>query len=435
MGNDQPAVFCLGRFVFAMNISMFSRIMPAHSPGGMQDHVQALSAGLARKGHAVSVISSARADGLEFESLEGVEVYYLKGTPPGRNTNAYWFGAARKLEELHAAKPFDILHSQSVGAYGVYKRGLNRQYGLPLITSFHGTHLDVLTTSWHTDVALDNPLGVARFVALSLNLLYRYLYRDLGFTRASDVVIATSDADPGKYRTLYGLPDGQIRKVYNGIDTDLFAPCADDNQKLRQALNIRPDEKIILALARLEKDKGVQNAIAVLPHVLEKTPACLVIVGDGVYRPALTAYAREQHVEAHVRFVGAQPLAECVRYFNLGDVFVDPTLRTDGYDLTIAEAMACAKPVVVSDVGANSTLINSVTRREGILIPRGDNAALASEILRVLGDSALARSMGEAGRAKIAAGFSISSMVDGMEQVYTEFSERFSHSRREATIG
>ncbi len=419
-GNDPPSLVRLPPVIPVMNICMFSRIMPAHSPGGMQDHVQTLSAGLARKGHAVSVITSARVDSTEFQTLKGVNIYYLKGTPPGRNTNAYWFGAARKLEELHAGEPFDILHSQSVGAYGVYKKGLNRRYGLPLITSFHGTHLDVLTTSWHTDVALANPVGVARFIALSLNLLYRYLYRDLWFTRASDVVIATSDADPGKYRTLYRLPDGQIRKVYNGIDTDLFTPCADENQELRRVLNIRPEEKIILALARLEKDKGVQNAIASLPRVLAKMAACLVIVGDGDYRPALAAYAREQRVEEHVRFVGAQPLAECVRYFNLCDVFVDPTLRTDGYDLTIAEAMACAKPVIVSDVGANSTLVDAVAPRKGIMIPRGDNDALTREILRVLGDDALARSMGQAGRAEIVARFSIGAMVDGMEQVYVE---------------
>jgi glycosyltransferase involved in cell wall biosynthesis len=339
------------------------------------------------------------------------------------------------LEELQAAEPFDILHSQSVGAYGVYRKKLNRKYGLPLVTSFHGTHWDVLTTSWHTDVALANPWGVTRFIALSLNLLYRYLYRDLWFTRGSDAVIATSDADPAKYRALYRLPDEQIRKVYNGIDTDLFAPSADGIQELRQSLNIPADEKIILALARLEKDKGVQNAIAALPHVLEQTAACLVVVGDGEYRPALATYARKQRIEAHVRFVGAQQLAECVRYFNLCDVFVDPTLRTDGYDLTIAEAMACAKPVIVSDVGANSTLIDTATRRDGILIPRGDNNALAREIVRVLGDKSLAQSMGEAGRVKIAARFSIGAMVDGMERVYVELSERFRPRRREAEIG
>ncbi len=414
---------------------MFSRIMPAHSPGGMQDHVQTLSAGLARKGHTVSVVTSARADGLEFQSLEGVEVYYLKGTPPGRNTNAYWFGAARKLKELQDAKPFDILHSQSVGAYGVYKQRLNRQYGLPLITSLHGTHLDVLTTSWHTDVALTNPAGDVRFVALSLNLLYRYLCRDLWFTRGSDIVIATSDADPGKYRTLYRLSDAQIRKVYNGIDTDLFAPSGDENRELRHALKIHPDEKIILALARLEKDKGVQNAIAALPRVLEKAAACLIVVGDGAYRTALAAYAHELHVEAQVRFVGNKSLAECVRYFNSCDVFVDPTLRTDGYDLTIAEAMACARPVIVSDVGANSTLIDAVTQRDGILIKRGDNEALTHEILRVLGDAPLARSMGQAGRAKVTSRFSIGAMVDGIERVYLELSDRYKRSRREAEIG
>ena len=107
-----------------MNICMFSRIMPAHSAGGMQDHVLTLSTGLVRRGHRVVVVTSGRADGVELENTGGVEVHFLKGTPPGRNTNAYWFGAARKLEELQAVRPFDLLHSQSAGAYGVYKKGL-----------------------------------------------------------------------------------------------------------------------------------------------------------------------------------------------------------------------------------------------------------------------------------------------------------------------
>ena len=399
------------------HICMFSRIMPAHAPGGMQDHVQTLSMGLVKKGHRVSVITSGRADGKEFEVIDGVETHFLAGTTFGRYSARYWTAAAEKFEQLHSVNPFDILHSQSVGALGVYQRGLHRKYHLPLITSFHGTHLDILTTSWHTDFALTNPLGMARFVALSLNLLYRYA-RDFPFAHDSDVLIATSDADVWKYKTLYRVRDAQIRKVYNGIDTDLFAPR--DVAPLRAELNIRADEKILLVLARLQKDKGVQNAIAVLPRVLETFPARLVIVGDGDYRGALESLVRKLGIAEHTCFIGARPLAECARYFNLCDVFVDPTLRTDGYDLTIAEAMACAKPVIASDVGANSTLIDAETQRDGILIPSGDNDALARELLRVLGDDTLRKTMGEHTRAKIVARFSVAAMVEGMQEVYRQ---------------
>jgi glycosyltransferase involved in cell wall biosynthesis len=401
---------------------MFSRILPIHSAGGMQDHVQTLSAGLVQRGHSVTVITTARADGAEFEIIDGVQVHFLRGAPIGRNTNAYWFGAAKKLDALHPVERFDILHSQSVGAYGVWRQGLPRRLGLPLITSFHGTHLDVLTTSWHTDFALTNPLGLARFCALAADLAFRYVYRDVWFARGSDILIATSDADVDKYMTLYRCPVERIRKVYNGIDTQLFSPSPVSNlQSLRAQLQIDPNDKIILALARLQKDKGVQNAIAALPRLLAQMRAVLIVVGDGDYRAALEKMARALGVAAHVRFVGAQSLAECARYFNLCDVFVDPTLRTDGYDLTIAEAMACAKPVIVSDVGANATLIDRATMCDGILIPRGDNAALVRETLRVLNAPALARSLGERGRAKIVARFSIAAMVQGMEQVYAEF--------------
>jgi len=405
-----------------MRICMFSRIMPAHAAGGMQDHVQTLSAGLVRRGHHVSVITSARADDKEFDSVDGVETFFLKGTKVGRYSNAFWSAAARRFEELHAQKPFDVLHSQSIGAYGAYKNRLPRKYHLPLVMSLHGTHFDVVTTSWHTDFSLTNPIGVARFSAIAAHMFLIYITRDLYFIRGSDVVIATSDADVWKYHTFYRVGDAHIRKVYNGIDVHLFAPSPiSDRQSLRAALNIAPTAKIILALARLQKDKGVQNVIAVIPQVLKRMRAVLIVVGDGDYRAALESMARELGVAEHVRFVGAQSLAECARYFNLCDVFVDPTLRTDGYDLTIAEAMACAKPVIVSDVGANSTLIDAATLRDGILIPRGDKDALLREILRVLNDPTLAKQMGERAREKIAARFSIEAMVDGMVAVYAEW--------------
>jgi len=411
-----------------MKICMFSRIMPTHSAGGMQDHVQTLSAALVKKGHRVAVITSGLANGDELQVIDGVETYFLKGTTIGRYSERYWSIAAEKFEELHRAERFDILHSQSVGAYGVYKQNLHRQYHLPLVTSLHGTHVDVLTTSWHTDFALTNPLGMARFGAIVVSLAFRYASRDVWFIRGSDVVIATSDADVEKYKTQFRLSEAKIRKVYNGIDADLFSPRPISTlrvQSLRAELRIESDAKIILALARLQKDKGVQNAIAVMPRVLEKIPACLIVVGDGDYRHALESLAHKLGVANQVHFVGAKTLAECVDYFNVCDLFVDPTLRTDGYDLTIAEAMACAKPVIVSDVGANSTLIDAATMRDGILIPRGDNDALVRETLRVLSDPGLSKQVGELARQKIVACFSIPAMVDGMEHVYQEVLEIF----------
>ncbi len=392
-----------------------------HSPGGMQDHVLTLSAGLVRKGFRVVVITSGL-EGVERQTEDGVEIHFLRDTTVGRYSSRYWFNAAGKFEQLYAENAFDIIHSQSVGAYGVFRKGLHRRYRVPLVTSLHGTHLDVLTTSLHTDLSVRNPKGSLRFAALAANLAFRYLYRDLWFIRGSDVVIATSDADQAKYKSLYRLSDSKIRKVYNGIDTDLFAPRRDDagTRDLHAQLGIPPGAKIILALARLQRDKGVQNIVSIMPRIIERHPSILVVVGDGDYRRELERLTCNIGMSEHVRFVGSVPLADCARYLNACDLFVDPTLRTDGYDLTIAEAMACGKPAIVSDVGANSTLIRTEDPADGILIPRGDNEALLHQVLRVLSEPELAKSFGERARAKIVDRFSIPAMVDGMAQVYAE---------------
>ncbi len=78
--------------------------------------------------------------------------------------------------------------------------------------------------------------------------------------------------------------------------------------------------------------------------------------------------------------------------------------------------------MIAADVGANSTLIDAATHRDGILIPRGDNEAIAREILHVLDDDARAQTFGARAREKIVAHFSVTAMVDGMEKVYNEIS-------------
>jgi glycosyltransferase involved in cell wall biosynthesis len=137
----------------------------------------------------------------------------------------------------------------------------------------------------------------------------------------------------------------------------------------------------VLCLSRLVPLKGIERvieAVAALPH------AELVVAGDGPARAALEAVA--QRAGGRVRFVGEVFGAEKADWLYAADAFVsasvvDASGHTEGMPTTLLEAMAHGLPVVASDVGGVSDLVeHGVT---GLLVPPGDATALAQALARV----------------------------------------------------
>jgi glycosyltransferase involved in cell wall biosynthesis len=117
-----------------------------------------------------------------------------------------------------------------------------------------------------------------------------------------------------------------------------------------------------------------------------------------------------------VRFAGAVPLEELPRWYAIADLFLNPTVRINGYDLTILQAMACARPVVVSNIGSVPTAVRDGV--DGVLVPPGDPAALAAAVIALHRDPARAAALGAAARRAVEERFSLERMVDGTLAVY-----------------
>ncbi|MET0980718.1 MAG: glycosyltransferase, partial [Telluria sp.] len=115
---------------------------------------------------------------------------------------------------------------------------------------------------------------------------------------------------------------------------------------------------------------------------------------DGPEVARLQALARQLGIDTHVRFVGQQPREALRHYYGAADVFVT-TPWYEPFGITPVEAMACARPVIGSEVGGiKSTVIDDVT---GFLIPSRDPRALAERLAQLHADPLLARRMGEEG--------------------------------------
>lgn len=150
-------------------------------------------------------------------------------------------------------------------------------------------------------------------------------------------------------------------------------------------------ESIVLMVCRLEPEKDVRSAFAMMRNVLKKHPkAGLVIVGEGSARASLTELSKEMGIEGCVMFEGWQH--ELTSYYKTADIFLGTSLY-EGYGLSLIEAALSRSAIVTSDVGiAGEVLIDG---ESAAIYPVHDATAGAEKIIDLLGDTDKRRRFGE----------------------------------------
>lgn len=397
-----------------MNICMLTRAMPAHGKGGVEDHAMMLAKGIVNKGHSVTVITTAHPE-KDCESVDGVKIYYLKKTIPRAYSQSWWIESIKKVLELHKLSNFDLLHSQSIGGYYFLVRKFNRKYSLPTVVSLHGTPLDELISRINIIKSGLSRISLKDFLAI-LYWIEQYLLVYLRCIPRADAVIATSNEQEQTIKRTLFVKERKLYKVFNGMDLSLFSPRIDIGD-LREKLGICDKSKVLLSVARFVPDKGVDNIMRALPIILKKHKDLkLVLVGDGELRDYLTGLAHHLGIIDYVSFQGYVDLNELPKYFNLCDIFINATIRRNGYDLTMLEAMACEKVVVSSNIGSTPTLIENGI--DGVLVPVGNEKVLAEEVVNILDNPRLASEIGEKARQKALKFFSLNRMVEETIKVF-----------------
>jgi len=225
-----------------------------------------------------------------------------------------------------------------------------------------------------------------------------------------DRYIAVSEEVASQLRRRFGVDERKLRVVHNSIPVDLY--LRDASADSRHELTGGTGQQVVLTVARLDRQKGhrcLLEAAAAVPNAL------FVFAGDGAERASLEREARGRGVAERVRFLGHRDdvpnlLASC-------DLFVLPSLH-EGLPLAVLEAMAAGKPVVATGIGGTDEAV--VDGETGLLVPPSNPDALAGAIRRVLGDDALGRRLGAAGRARASACFSSAAMVAQVAGVYDE---------------
>jgi len=188
------------------------------------------------------------------------------------------------------------------------------------------------------------------FVVATYRLLEKH-----GLKKA-DMVISVSQEILDTYLTRYPWLKNKSVVVPVGINIELFKPLV--KEQARKNLQIPMDKKVMLVVARLEKEKNVKGAIEVVKEYLDAESNILMIAGTGEEEDMLKELASTMK-KAEIRFLGQVPNPNLPEIIAASDVVIVPSLFESG-PLIILEAMACGVPCVSTDVGrAREFLENS----------------------------------------------------------------------------
>ena len=396
-----------------MRICIVTVASYAHGIGGMQAHSADLCRGLVEAGHEVEAVSARHRDGLTQTEHLGATWHFVDATArrPGRPyRNRDWLRAsADAFAELHAARPFDVVHSESTSALGLLRRGVHRK--VPVAVKFHGNYLGLAAATIGRGV---RESGIGPRVREAKHLVWltagHVIPPDFVRFRACEAMVPSRQQLDGTVRSFL-LDRARVHVVPNGISVEDFA--APGREEARKSLGLGTGP-ILLCVGRLARDKGFATAIEALARL--ESDARLLVLGSGPERALLEQTARRTGVSDRVDFLGSKPRAEVVHHLAASDVFVFPTERDEAAPLVPLEAMAAGLPVVASDIGGGAELIES--GKNGLLVPPASVDSLARAIDSLLADDALRRRMGEAARERIVERYTIEAMTRQTVAVY-----------------
>ncbi len=208
-----------------------------------------------------------------------------------------------------------------------------------------------------------------------------------------------------------GVADWKVVKIGNGLDVSRYA-FEDTRARLLRATPRK--RHVITTVANLRVGKGHDVLLRAAARVVRRIPeARFQIVGNGARRQELERLAANLRISSHVAFLGHRDDVPAV--LAQSDVFAFPSFM-EASPNAVLEAMAAGLPVVAARAGGIPEMIEHECN--GLLVPPGDDRALAAGLLRVMKRPHLAARLGGAARQTVVSRFSFDRMVDEFQQLY-----------------
>jgi len=231
----------------------------------------------------------------------------------------------------------------------------------------------------------------------------------------ADAVITISQFSRRQLLDCYGIDSERVYVVPCGV-SDFYTTRVPDVALPESHPQVR--KQIILGIGSLKARKNFSFLIRVFKKVHEQLPSSqLVIIGDGPEKRLLSSVVKELGLSESVLLTGFVSEEGKLNYLNRADVLVSTSVL-EGFGLSVAEAMGCGKPVVVSDAGSLPEIVEpGVT---GYMVSLSDLNGFAEAILRLLDDPSLRAQMGQAGAKRVRSLFRWDQAAERVREIYEQ---------------
>lgn len=233
------------------------------------------------------------------------------------------------------------------------------------------------------------------------------------FDRWVNQYVAVSEEVKRFYVEDLQFPPHKFTVVTNGLTPSEWPTVIAQAERLTaiREFGFSPEAMIIGTVSRLRPEKGVDRLIAAMAKLHDQQSQCLII-GDGPERERLEALAKELNVTQRIHFLGDR--TDVRSLLLVCDIFVLPSLF-EGMSNALLEAMASARPIVVTDTPENREVITDST---GCLVDTSQPEILAQTIDDLLMDSSKRSQLGQAARQRLEQHFSLPEKVEMLNRMY-----------------
>jgi glycosyltransferase involved in cell wall biosynthesis len=302
------------------------------------------------------------------------------------------------VDTLLPSLKLDMIHAHHPALLGQVAARKAESLNVPLVFTHHTRYQE------YSHYAFGLPQGLAKQV----------IQRWIGdyMTQCQHVVVPSESIKQLLAET-YGATEG-ITAVPTGVDVTKYQQA--EAGDVRQRHGWAEEDKLLISLGRLAKEKNWQTLITAVVPVIQKHPNVrLVILGEGEEREKLEKLAKKLGIAERVNLIGVVPFEEVPNYLKASDLFCFASV-TETQGLVTLEAMAAGLPIVA--VAATGTSDAVSDGEQGLLTPN-EAEALTNALLRVLEDEALHHKLAEAAGQK-AKEFDLTRQASRLVQVYEQ---------------
>lgn len=365
--------------------------------GGSEIEAQRVSAGLAARGHRVTVLCSGGGpmpSTARWTDPNGVPVrIFGHGTSPRWRDRIFALGVAWTL--LRERRNYQLVYFLMQGLHLAVGLPVARLLFKPIVMKVSGSNII-------------NTLRRSRLGRIELRWLQRWAHRIMILNPGMAQEAANA-----------GFPADRLLWMPNPVDVRDFAPCEQEQRvRLRSGVGLSAEAQVIVFVGRLAPEKELPSLIDAFAELSRQHPgAVLVLVGDGPDRAGLAQRVAALNLSGRVRFPGQVNLTEVRQWLQLADVFALVSSQ-EGFPCSLVEAMATGLPSVVSNISGNTQLIDSGV--QGFIAEQGQPQAIAQALGALLQDPQRRKRMGAAARERVEREFSLDRVLDRYEALFAE---------------